>query len=129
MANVIRELWLLSTDRDISDEDAEKRAVQWLKLFKDSLFNERYRYKIEIVTELHQTHGRPILAPELFQVSERVEAGYIWQGQDNWVPLHQIQNSIWNNDPEFKDKLINQIPEEEKQAILTEINRRIYGGR
>lgn len=122
MGKIIRELWLLSSDRSISDDEIESRAEQWLKLFGDSLFNERYRYKIETVCDLHQTHGRPIMAPELFQVSERVEAGLLHQGNDNWIPVSEVQTTIWNADPKLREI-------KDFEQVRDEINRRIYGGR
>jgi len=128
MAKLITKLWALSSSFRITEEEAKERAIHWLDLFGPDIFNERLRYKVATACEIHKDHGKPILAPEFFQVSEMVNADLLWTGNE-WIPLSQAQTTTWNSDSQFKEIRANQIPEDEKQAILTEINRRIYGGR
>ena len=125
MAALIRQLWLLTADRQISDEELTARAEAWAKVFMQANLVGKYLpYAVRCCLASRTAHG-PIHADEFFRVWLEIRHGKVWSYSDRaWVREQELVVSFYR--AVYPDDIVQREPDPSKE-IYAEIQKKIYG--
>lgn len=132
--NLLREIWLLTSDFPLRDEESEQRAEQWRKLLGEEFFVRHGKYVPYVIkcACAHRTWRGPIHADEFYRMfCKIVFAGEVWSWQKKeWIAeqeaiitmldssRYQEKADRWRVAHGIGDEKEKAVVEEECQAII-----------
>jgi len=125
VAALVRQLWLLTADRQIGDEELKARAEAWCQVFeKGNLLGKYLPYAIRCCFASRSVRG-PVHADEFFRVWMEIRHGKVWSYSDrSWVREQELVVSFYR--AVYPEDLVQREPDPSKD-VYAEIQKKIYG--